>query len=124
MDKIEYLKSLFYENFSISLSSGVFKELTLNNPRVSIWLKDKDIHITTKKDYNSYKYYYDNITEIYETNDFYKIVDLYRIAAFSYIYEKEEILANLISFLESEKELRLSKVDNKHSNKYNNLVNR
>ena len=78
----------------------------------------------SKKDFNSYKYCYDDINEIYETNDFYKIVDLYRIAAFSYIYEKEEILANLISFLESEKELKLSKVDNKHSNKYNNLVNR
>ena len=116
---INNLKELFYKNFSIDLSSSVFKEMTLSNPSVTVWISGDDISITSTKDYNYNKYFNDSIIKIYETKDFDDIVSLYRIAAFGYIYEKEEILANLISFLESKKEFKLIKVDNKKSNKYN-----
>ena len=117
MDNIELLKNLFYEVFSVDLSSGVFKELLNSYPHVTIWLEGNIIKITSTKDYNASIMYGINGTKIYESSDYYEIIDLYKITAFGYIYDKEEILTNLIHYLESRKTLAL--VDNKNANKYN-----
>lgn len=117
MANIELLKDLYYEEFNIDLSSGVFKELLTPYPNVTVWLKDNEVRITSTRDFNTYNYYGENGIKIYETNDYGEIIVLYKITGFKYIYDKEEILDNLILFLENRKSLRL--VDNKNTNKYN-----
>ncbi len=110
MNSLDYLKELYYKNFSINLSSSVFRELTLDYPSIVLWLKDNDLNITSKKDYNAYKYYDSSIIKLYEVSDYEKIILIYRIAAFKYKYDSEEILSNLINIFD-EKELK--KIDNK-----------
>ena len=119
MDNIDYLKGLFTESYSISLSSGVYRDLTTTYPSAVVWMNNNDINITNKQDYYANKYYLKNIILLYETTDFDEIVLLYRMTAFKYLYGEEETLSNLISFLESRSSLKLTKVDNKSTNKYN-----
>ena len=100
MNGIDYLKSLFYENFSIELSSSVFREMVTWQPRVVIWADGFDVKITSIIDYHVYKNLNPDIIKLFEIYDMDKCIEIYRIAAFGYKYDSEEILSNLIKELE------------------------
>ena len=79
MNIIEHLNYALDHEYDVYLSSSVFRELTLDNPRISLWIKDNVINITSTRDYNSYLYYSKNDTiKICDVSDLDTIIDIYR----------------------------------------------
>ena len=108
---MDYLKELLSkyengENVDVVCTSDTFREFYYPNPKVSVWISNNVLYISSTKEYNMNLYYSSgNITEIFTTSDKEVILKLYNASAVKYVYPVDVLIKNVMEVVESQSQL-------------------